>query len=97
MHRVLCRLATYANRNDYWHRFIAQKERINLFQVEQWYMNDWERMNDLYSYRVSLYSSTLLPTPYSVLQVGYLKLAPIRTQDQQPMVAPKLLSGYRFH
>ncbi|KAI6202665.1 hypothetical protein M3Y99_01865900 [Aphelenchoides fujianensis] len=50
-HRVLCRLATYSNRNNLDYRWRPQEERINLYQVEQWYMNDWERMNDLYSYR----------------------------------------------
>uniref|UniRef100_A0AC34GA15 AMOP domain-containing protein n=1 Tax=Panagrolaimus sp. ES5 TaxID=591445 RepID=A0AC34GA15_9BILA len=73
-HRVLCRLTTYANRNTYEYRFNAQKERINLNQVEHWYMNDWERMHELYTFRV-----------------GYLKLAPIRANDQN--VAPQLLSG----
>lgn len=52
VHRVLCRLGTYANRNQFEYQWFAQKERINLNQVEQWYMNDWERMNDLYTYRV---------------------------------------------
>uniref|UniRef100_A0A183CSW1 AMOP domain-containing protein n=1 Tax=Globodera pallida TaxID=36090 RepID=A0A183CSW1_GLOPA len=74
-HRVLCRLATYANRNTYEYRWNAQKERINLNQVEQWYLNDWERINELFTYRV-----------------GYLKLAPLRTNDQA-FVAPQLLSG----
>ncbi|KAI1704146.1 AMOP domain-containing protein [Ditylenchus destructor] len=50
-HRILCRLATYSNRNTFDYRWRPQEERINLFQVEQWYLNDWERMNDLYSYR----------------------------------------------
>lgn len=35
-HRVLCRIATYSNRNTYEYRWNAQKERINLNQVEQW-------------------------------------------------------------
>lgn len=35
-HRVLCRLSTYSNRNTYEYRWNAQKERINLNQVEQW-------------------------------------------------------------
>lgn len=43
-HRVLCRLTTYANQPTFEYRFTAQKERINLYQVEQWYLNDWERM-----------------------------------------------------
>ncbi|CAB00863.2 uncharacterized protein CELE_F54D1.6 [Caenorhabditis elegans] len=50
-HRVICRLATYSNRNTYEYRWKPQEERINLYQVEQWYMNDWERQNDLYHYR----------------------------------------------
>ncbi|KAL3094436.1 hypothetical protein niasHT_025912 [Heterodera trifolii] len=74
-HRVLCRLATYSNRNTYEYRWNAQKERINLNQVEQWYLNDWERINELFTYRV-----------------GYLKLAPLRT-NEQAFVAPQLLSG----
>ncbi|KAI6202661.1 hypothetical protein M3Y99_01865500 [Aphelenchoides fujianensis] len=73
-HRVLCRLATYSNRNQPEYRFTAQKERINLYQVEHWYLNDWERMHELYTFRV-----------------GYLKLAPIRNNEQQ--YAPQLLSG----
>uniref|UniRef100_A0A7E4VC29 Protein mesh n=1 Tax=Panagrellus redivivus TaxID=6233 RepID=A0A7E4VC29_PANRE len=51
-HRVLARLSTYSNRNTYEYRFQAQKERINVNQIEQWYMSDWERMNTLYTYRV---------------------------------------------
>jgi len=50
-HKVICRLATYSNRNTIDYRWKPQEERINLYQVEQWYMNDWERMQDLYSYR----------------------------------------------
>lgn len=50
-HRVLCRLATYSNRNTLDYRWRPQEERINLYQVEQWYLNEWERMQDLYSYR----------------------------------------------
>lgn len=72
---MLCRLATYSNRNTYEYRWNAQKERINVNQVEQWYLNDWERMNELFSFRV-----------------GYLKLSPLRTNDQA-FVAPQLLSG----
>ena len=50
-HRVLCRLASYSNRNTYEYRYLAQKERINLNTVEQWYLSDWERMNELYTFR----------------------------------------------
>ncbi|KAH7729324.1 AMOP domain-containing protein [Aphelenchoides avenae] len=50
-HRVLCRLATYTNNVQYQYRFSAQKQQINLNQVEQWYMTDWERMNELYTFR----------------------------------------------
>uniref|UniRef100_A0A915DTN8 AMOP domain protein n=1 Tax=Ditylenchus dipsaci TaxID=166011 RepID=A0A915DTN8_9BILA len=74
-HRVLCRLTSYSNRNTYEYRYRAQKERIVLNQVEQWYMSDWERMNELYTFRL-----------------GYLKLAPIRPNDQN-LIAPNLLSG----
>lgn len=44
-------MATYSNRNTYEYRYNAQKERINLNQVEHWYLNDWERINDLYTFR----------------------------------------------
>ncbi|CAD6197500.1 unnamed protein product [Caenorhabditis auriculariae] len=50
-HRVIARLATYSNRNTYEYRWKPQEERINMNQVEQWYMTDWERMNELYMYR----------------------------------------------
>uniref|UniRef100_A0A914CY06 Uncharacterized protein n=1 Tax=Acrobeloides nanus TaxID=290746 RepID=A0A914CY06_9BILA len=50
-HRVLARLTTYSNMNNYNYRWSAQKERINVYQIEQWYMTDWERMNELYTYR----------------------------------------------
>ena len=88
---MLCRIATYSNRNTYEYRWNAQKERINLNQVEQWseisyfyysnpsisrYLNDWERMQELFTYRF-----------------GYLKLAPLRT-NEQAFQAPQLLSGY---
>ncbi|KAK6038879.1 hypothetical protein COOONC_23616 [Cooperia oncophora] len=64
-HRVLARLATYTNRNSYEYRWKPQEEVINLNQVQQWYLTDWERWNTLYTYRV-----------------GYLKLAPMRPNDQ---------------
>uniref|UniRef100_A0AC34RJM6 AMOP domain protein n=1 Tax=Panagrolaimus sp. JU765 TaxID=591449 RepID=A0AC34RJM6_9BILA len=73
-HRVLARMTTYSNRNQYEYRFQPQKERINLNQIEHWYMTDWERMHELYTYRV-----------------GYFKLAPIRSSDQN--IAPNLISG----
>uniref|UniRef100_A0A1I8EFL6 AMOP domain-containing protein n=1 Tax=Wuchereria bancrofti TaxID=6293 RepID=A0A1I8EFL6_WUCBA len=50
-HRVLCRLATYTNRNSPDYRWKPQEEKINLYQVEKWYLTDWERTNTLYSYR----------------------------------------------
>ncbi|KAI3420018.1 hypothetical protein GPALN_003355 [Globodera pallida] len=50
-HRVLCRLTTYSNRNTFEYRWRPQEERINIYQVEQWYLNDWERMNELYTFR----------------------------------------------
>ncbi|KHJ93442.1 AMOP domain protein [Oesophagostomum dentatum] len=105
-HRVLCRLATYSNRNTYEYRWKPQEERINIYQastikpfpflllkgknspgsfsycqrkpnlqVEQWYLNDWQRTHELYNYRF-----------------GYLKLAPLRSSqsDTGPQI---LLSG----
>uniref|UniRef100_A0A914D7A3 NIDO domain-containing protein n=1 Tax=Acrobeloides nanus TaxID=290746 RepID=A0A914D7A3_9BILA len=50
-HRVLARLTTYSNNINYQYRWSAQKDRINVYQIEQWYMSDWERMNELYTYR----------------------------------------------
>uniref|UniRef100_F1KQP3 Protein mesh n=1 Tax=Ascaris suum TaxID=6253 RepID=F1KQP3_ASCSU len=50
-HRTLCRLATYSNRNTLEYRWKPQEERINLYQVERWYMTDWERMNELFTFR----------------------------------------------
>ncbi|VDL67307.1 unnamed protein product [Nippostrongylus brasiliensis] len=51
-HRTLARLATYTNRNSYEYRWKPQEEIINLNQVQQWYLTDWERWNTLYTYRV---------------------------------------------
>ncbi|MFH4982959.1 hypothetical protein AB6A40_009668 [Gnathostoma spinigerum] len=50
-HRVLARLATYSNRNTYEYRWKPQEERINLNQIERWYLTDWERMNTLFTFR----------------------------------------------
>uniref|UniRef100_A0A0N5AK15 Protein mesh n=1 Tax=Syphacia muris TaxID=451379 RepID=A0A0N5AK15_9BILA len=50
-HRVLCRLTTYSNRNGLEYRFKPQEERITLNQVEHWYMTEWERMNELFTFR----------------------------------------------
>ncbi|VDN05857.1 unnamed protein product [Thelazia callipaeda] len=50
-HRVLCRLSTYSNRNSPDYRWKPQEEKINLYQVEKWYLTEWERMNTLYSFR----------------------------------------------
>ncbi|KAK5984433.1 AMOP domain protein, partial [Trichostrongylus colubriformis] len=50
-HRIICRLATYSNRNTYEYRWKPQEERINIYQVEQWYLNDWQRTHELYNYR----------------------------------------------
>ncbi|GMS84232.1 hypothetical protein PENTCL1PPCAC_6407, partial [Pristionchus entomophagus] len=72
-HRVLARLTSYSNRNQIDYRWRPQEEVINLNQVQQWYLTDWERMHDLYTYRV-----------------GYLKLAPMRSNDQN---GTQLLSG----
>uniref|UniRef100_A0AC35U4L8 Protein mesh n=1 Tax=Rhabditophanes sp. KR3021 TaxID=114890 RepID=A0AC35U4L8_9BILA len=65
-HRVLARLATYNNKGTPDFRWKPQEELINIKTVEQWYLTEWERTNELYSYRT-----------------GYLKLAPIKTTDQQ--------------
>uniref|UniRef100_A0A7E4W4Z9 Protein mesh n=1 Tax=Panagrellus redivivus TaxID=6233 RepID=A0A7E4W4Z9_PANRE len=51
-YRVLCRLATYANRNQDEYRFRPQEEWINLNIVEQWYLSPRERQTELYMYRV---------------------------------------------
>uniref|UniRef100_A0A7E4W8W7 Protein mesh n=1 Tax=Panagrellus redivivus TaxID=6233 RepID=A0A7E4W8W7_PANRE len=51
-YRVICRLATYANRNQDEYRFRPQEEWINLNVVEQWYMSPYERRTELYLYRV---------------------------------------------
>uniref|UniRef100_A0AC35TJC3 Protein mesh n=1 Tax=Rhabditophanes sp. KR3021 TaxID=114890 RepID=A0AC35TJC3_9BILA len=50
-HKVLCRLDSYSNRNQPQYSWLPQEETINLNQVEQWYLNDWERNNELYTYR----------------------------------------------
>ncbi|CAI5449258.1 unnamed protein product [Caenorhabditis angaria] len=50
-HRVIARLATYSNKNTYEYRWKPQEERINLYQVEHWYMSDWERNHELFQYR----------------------------------------------
>lgn len=50
-HRVLCRLASYSNRNSPEYRWKPQEERINLYQVERWHLTDWERTNLLFTYR----------------------------------------------
>ncbi|VDK65930.1 unnamed protein product [Gongylonema pulchrum] len=47
----MCRLATYANKNTMEYRWKPQEERINLYQVERWYLTDWERTNLLYTFR----------------------------------------------
>ncbi|KAK6750201.1 hypothetical protein RB195_002288 [Necator americanus] len=54
-HRTLARLATYTNRNGFDYRWRPQEEVINLNQVQQWYMTDWERWNTLYTYRVGYF------------------------------------------
>ncbi|CAJ0566008.1 unnamed protein product, partial [Mesorhabditis spiculigera] len=66
-HRIIARLGSYTNRNENDYRWRLQEERINLNQIEQWYMTDLERKNELFAYRI-----------------GYLKLAPIMNDDQQP-------------
>ncbi|KHN87866.1 Uncharacterized protein F54D1.6 [Toxocara canis] len=50
-HRTLCRLATYSNKNTPDYRWKPQEERINLYQVERWYLNEWERINELFTFR----------------------------------------------
>uniref|UniRef100_A0A158Q693 AMOP domain protein n=1 Tax=Dracunculus medinensis TaxID=318479 RepID=A0A158Q693_DRAME len=50
-HRTLCRLARYSNRNAMEYRWKPQEEQINIYQVERWYLNDWEKMNDLFTFR----------------------------------------------
>ncbi|TMS39503.1 hypothetical protein L596_006014 [Steinernema carpocapsae] len=65
IHRPLARLVTFQNKNQQEYRWKPQEERIDINRVEQWYLSDWERMNELYTYRL-----------------GYLKLAPVRPNDQ---------------
>uniref|UniRef100_A0A0K0E4E7 AMOP domain-containing protein n=1 Tax=Strongyloides stercoralis TaxID=6248 RepID=A0A0K0E4E7_STRER len=50
-HRVLCRLTTYSNRADRDYSYLPQEETININQVQEWYLTDWERNNLLYSFR----------------------------------------------
>uniref|UniRef100_A0AC35U4I4 Protein mesh n=1 Tax=Rhabditophanes sp. KR3021 TaxID=114890 RepID=A0AC35U4I4_9BILA len=51
VHRVLCRLASYTNRNQIQYSYTPQEETININQVQTWYMSPWERNHELYSYR----------------------------------------------
>uniref|UniRef100_A0A1I7XRP3 Dystroglycan n=1 Tax=Heterorhabditis bacteriophora TaxID=37862 RepID=A0A1I7XRP3_HETBA len=51
-HKAIARLASYTNRNSIDYRWRPQEEIINLNQVQQWYLTDWERMNTLYTYRI---------------------------------------------
>ncbi|VDD90608.1 unnamed protein product [Enterobius vermicularis] len=80
-HRTLCRLTTYSNRNTYEYRWRPQEERIVLNQVERWYLTEWERMNDLYTYRfgylkLAPLGSTAEDTSGEVLNSGLVS-API--------------------
>ncbi|CAI4229439.1 unnamed protein product [Auanema sp. JU1783] len=80
-HRVLCRLATYSNRNTYEYRWKPQEERINLYQVEQWYLNDWQRMNDLFNYR------------FGYLKLAPIKPNSDTTLNSQPTLLSGLVSA----
>uniref|UniRef100_A0A915CKA2 AMOP domain-containing protein n=1 Tax=Parascaris univalens TaxID=6257 RepID=A0A915CKA2_PARUN len=50
-YRTLCRLTTLTNRVGDEYRWRPQEERINIYQIEQWYLNSWERDSVLYTYR----------------------------------------------
>ncbi|TMS39500.1 hypothetical protein L596_006013 [Steinernema carpocapsae] len=54
-YRTLARVTTYQNKNTPEYRWKPQEERIMPYQVEQWYLNDWERMNELYTYRFGFF------------------------------------------
>uniref|UniRef100_A0A0N5A699 Protein mesh n=1 Tax=Parastrongyloides trichosuri TaxID=131310 RepID=A0A0N5A699_PARTI len=54
-YRVLCRIETYSNRNQPQYAWLAQEETINVNQVEQWYLTDWERNHELYTYRIGYF------------------------------------------
>ncbi|KAL6740583.1 hypothetical protein Aduo_013927 [Ancylostoma duodenale] len=54
-HRTLARLTTYTNRNGFEYRWRPQEEVINLNQIQQWFLTDWERWNTLYTYRVGYF------------------------------------------
>ncbi|KHN82324.1 Uncharacterized protein R09E10.5 [Toxocara canis] len=50
-YRTLCRLATFTNMAGNEYRWQPQEERININQVEHWYLNSWERESILHTYR----------------------------------------------
>ncbi|CAJ0581175.1 unnamed protein product, partial [Mesorhabditis spiculigera] len=50
-HRVLARLGTFTNRADDEYRWKAQVERIDLNHVEAWYLSEWDRREELFTYR----------------------------------------------
>jgi len=72
------------------YRWRPQEERINLYQVEQWYLNDWERMQDVQNLGEYFRNFFYLFFQLYSFRFGYLKLAPVRPNE---MTAPQLLSG----
>lgn len=61
IHRVLARLGTYQNQGNEIYRWEPQKARIQLSQVEQWYLDDSEKENDLFTYRFGYLKLAPLP------------------------------------
>lgn len=55
VHKLIARLATFANKNAAEYRWKVQEERIILNQVEHWFLSDDERRTDLFTYRMGYF------------------------------------------
>jgi hypothetical protein len=51
VHKVLALLASTSNNIEQRYRWQPQQWMVNLDQVERWLISDYDRMNDLYTYR----------------------------------------------
>uniref|UniRef100_F1KRK1 Protein mesh n=1 Tax=Ascaris suum TaxID=6253 RepID=F1KRK1_ASCSU len=62
VHRVLARLSSHQNMGDEVYRWSPQKARITIQQVEEWYMDEWERENELFTYRFGYLKLSPIPS-----------------------------------
>jgi hypothetical protein len=76
-HRVLARIGSFGNNAlDLINRWQPQQEHIDLNVVQQWYLDDWQRNNELFTYRFGYLKLTTSPNTEQFLPNSIIDLPP---------------------